>query len=43
LLNEVREHLDNDLDTPSALASIDQAVAQGFSAKNAASLLGIEL
>ena len=43
LLNEVREHLDNDLDTPSALASIDQALAQGFSAKNAASLLGIEL
>ena len=43
LLNEVREHLDNDLDTPSALASIDQAVAQGFSAKTAAALLGIEL
>jgi cysteinyl-tRNA synthetase len=43
LLNEVREHLDNDLDTPAALKAIDQAVAQGFSAKNAAALLGIDI
>ena len=43
LLNKVREHLDNDLDTPSAMTTIDQAIARGFSAKNAASLLGIEL
>ena len=43
LLNEVREHLDNDLDTPAALNAIDQAVSQGFSAKNAAALLGIDI
>ena len=43
LMNEVREHLDNDLDTPSAMTAIDQAIAQGFSAQAAANLLGITL
>ena len=43
LLNEVRAHLDNDLDTPSAMKAIDQAVSQGFTAQAAANLLGIAL
>ena len=43
LLNEVREHLDNDLDTPSAMSAIDHAISQGFSALAAANLLGIAL
>ena len=43
LLNEVREHLDNDLDTPSAMSAIDRAISQGFSALAAANLLGIAL
>ena len=43
LLNEVREHLDNDLDTPSAMLTIDRAVSQGFSAQVAANLLGIAI
>jgi L-cysteine:1D-myo-inositol 2-amino-2-deoxy-alpha-D-glucopyranoside ligase len=43
LLNEVREHLDNDLDTPSAMSAIDRAISQGFSAQAAANLLGIAL
>jgi L-cysteine:1D-myo-inositol 2-amino-2-deoxy-alpha-D-glucopyranoside ligase len=43
LLNEVRDHLDNDLDTPSAMKAIDEAVSQGFTARTAANLLGIAL
>jgi L-cysteine:1D-myo-inositol 2-amino-2-deoxy-alpha-D-glucopyranoside ligase len=43
LLNEVRDHLDNDLDTPSAMKAIDEAVSQGFTAQAAANLLGIAL
>jgi L-cysteine:1D-myo-inositol 2-amino-2-deoxy-alpha-D-glucopyranoside ligase len=43
LLREVREHLDNDLDTPSAMLAIDRAVSQGFSAQSAANLLGIAI
>jgi L-cysteine:1D-myo-inositol 2-amino-2-deoxy-alpha-D-glucopyranoside ligase len=43
LLDEVREHLDNDLDTPSAMNAVDQAIVQGFSAQAAAKLLGIDL
>jgi L-cysteine:1D-myo-inositol 2-amino-2-deoxy-alpha-D-glucopyranoside ligase len=43
LLNEVRDHLDNDLDTPSAMVAIDRAVSQGFSAQAAANLLGIAI
>jgi cysteinyl-tRNA synthetase len=43
LLNDVRAHLDNDLDTPSAMKAIDEAVSQGFTARTAANLLGIAL
>jgi len=43
LLNEVRDHLDNDLDTPSAMVAIDRAVSQDFSAQAAANLLGIAI
>jgi L-cysteine:1D-myo-inositol 2-amino-2-deoxy-alpha-D-glucopyranoside ligase len=43
LMNEVREHLDNDLDTPSAMVAIDRAVSEGFSARAAANLLGIAI
>jgi L-cysteine:1D-myo-inositol 2-amino-2-deoxy-alpha-D-glucopyranoside ligase len=43
LMNEVREHLDSDLDTPSAMVAIDRAVSEGFSARAAANLLGIAI
>jgi L-cysteine:1D-myo-inositol 2-amino-2-deoxy-alpha-D-glucopyranoside ligase len=43
LLNEVRGHLDDDLDTPTAMVAIDRAVSQGFSAQVAANLLGIAI
>ncbi|MEY3167192.1 MAG: cysteine-D-myo-inosityl 2-amino-2-deoxy-alpha-D-glucopyranoside ligase MshC [Actinomycetota bacterium] len=42
-LEAVRSHLDNDLDTPRALQSIDEAVRQGLSGRDAAALLGIIL
>ena len=41
-LDQVRSHLDNDLDTPSAVAAIDQAASAG-AIKPAAALLGIRL
>ena len=41
-LDQVRSHLDNDLDTPSAVAAIDQAASAG-PIKPAAALLGIHL
>jgi L-cysteine:1D-myo-inositol 2-amino-2-deoxy-alpha-D-glucopyranoside ligase len=41
LLDEVRAHLDVDLDTPAAISVIDAAVARGRSARNAAALLGL--
>ena len=42
-LQAVRSHLDNDLDTPRALQSIDEAVRQGLSGRDAAALLGVIL
>ncbi len=42
-LDEVRAALDNDLDTPAALAAIDAAVTAGQGVSRAASLLGVEL
>jgi L-cysteine:1D-myo-inositol 2-amino-2-deoxy-alpha-D-glucopyranoside ligase len=43
LLNSVRDALDDDLDTPRAIALIDKAVANGVDVTVAARLLGIEL
>jgi L-cysteine:1D-myo-inositol 2-amino-2-deoxy-alpha-D-glucopyranoside ligase len=43
VLEVVREHLDNDLDTPSALAAIDAAALSGENVGSAAALLGIDL
>lgn len=43
LLDRVRECLDNDLDTPGALALIDEAAASGNNVTRAAALLGVEL
>lgn len=43
LMDLIRAHLDNDLDTPSAVQAIDQAVHAGLSAREAANLLGIEI
>lgn len=42
-LAEVRAALDNDLDTPAAVAAIDAAVADGLGVSSAAELLGIDL
>jgi L-cysteine:1D-myo-inositol 2-amino-2-deoxy-alpha-D-glucopyranoside ligase len=42
-LEEVRHHLDEDLDTPSALGAIDAAVAAGKGVSHAAALLGVTL
>ena len=42
-LQAVRSHLDNDLDTPRALQSIDEAVRQGLNGRDAAALLGVIL
>ena len=42
-LDEVRAALDEDLDTPSAVAAIDRAAAAGHGVSKAADLLGIEL
>ena len=42
-LDEVRAALDDDLDTPAAVAAIDRAVAEGRGASAAAALLGIDL
>lgn len=43
VLDAVRAHLDNDLDTPSALRTIDEAAQSGVNVTSAASLLGITL
>jgi L-cysteine:1D-myo-inositol 2-amino-2-deoxy-alpha-D-glucopyranoside ligase len=43
LLDEVRDALDDDLDTPRALAAIDEAAAAGQEVSAGASLLGVEL
>jgi L-cysteine:1D-myo-inositol 2-amino-2-deoxy-alpha-D-glucopyranoside ligase len=42
-LEEVRAALDNDLDTPAAVAAIDAATARGEGASTAAMLLGVDL
>ena len=42
-LAHVRERLDDDLDTPGALAAIDAAVEQGAPVSDAAALLGVVL
>ena len=42
-LDEVREALDADLDTPGAVAAIDRAARRGRGVSDAAALLGIEL
>jgi len=43
LLTEVRERLDDDLDSPGAVAAIDAAAARGASTRAAADLLGVQL
>lgn len=43
VLDEVRAHLDQDLDTPSALAAIDDAAERGEDVTSAAALLGVVL
>ena len=42
-LDEVRAALDDDLDTPAALAAIDAAAMAGFGVSHAAALLGVTL
>jgi L-cysteine:1D-myo-inositol 2-amino-2-deoxy-alpha-D-glucopyranoside ligase len=39
----VRRALDNDLDTPGAIAAIDRAAAAGEGVSTAAALLGVSL
>jgi L-cysteine:1D-myo-inositol 2-amino-2-deoxy-alpha-D-glucopyranoside ligase len=41
VLNEVRQALDNDLDTPTAVALIDDAARRGHNVRNCAALLGV--
>ncbi len=43
LLDEVRSALDNDLDTPAAVAAIDRAAGAGAGVSEAAALLGVRL
>ena len=43
LVDRVRSAVDDDLDTPTALAAIDEAAASGSSVVDAASLLGVAL
>ena len=43
LLDEVRARLDDDLDSPGAVAAIDRAAADGVSTRAAAALLGVPL
>jgi hypothetical protein len=42
-LDEVRAALDDDLDTPAAIAAIDAAAAEGAGCRVAAGLLGVDL
>jgi L-cysteine:1D-myo-inositol 2-amino-2-deoxy-alpha-D-glucopyranoside ligase len=42
-LDEVRARLDDDLDTPGALAAIDEAAARGIGVSRSAALLGVSL
>ena len=43
LLEVVREHLDDDLDTPGAIAAIDAAAAADEGVLESAALLGVDL
>ena len=43
VLESVREHLDDDLDTPGAVAAIDRAASAGHDVTVAAALLGVRL
>ncbi|MFM7685389.1 MAG: cysteine--tRNA ligase, partial [Actinomycetota bacterium] len=43
VVDEVRVALDDDLDTPAAIAAIDAAAAAGFGVHDAAALLGVQL
>ena len=43
VLDTVRRHLDDDLDTPSAVAAIDDAASRGVDVTRAAALLGVTL
>lgn len=43
VIDDVRHRLDDDLDTPGALAVIDRAASNGFDVTDAARLLGVEL
>jgi L-cysteine:1D-myo-inositol 2-amino-2-deoxy-alpha-D-glucopyranoside ligase len=43
VLEQVRACLDNDLDTPGAVAAMDAAATQGHDVSAPASLLGVEL
>jgi L-cysteine:1D-myo-inositol 2-amino-2-deoxy-alpha-D-glucopyranoside ligase len=43
LMETVRQHLDADLDVPSAVLAIDEAASRGANVRNAAALLGVEL
>ncbi len=43
VLDEVRERLDDDLDSPGAVAAMDRAARRGESTRAAADLLGVEL
>jgi L-cysteine:1D-myo-inositol 2-amino-2-deoxy-alpha-D-glucopyranoside ligase len=43
VLDAVRDRLDDDLDTPGALAVIDAAAAEGSDVTGAAALLGVDL
>ena len=40
-LDDVRAALDDDLDTPAAIAAIERAVAEGDGVEEAAALLGV--
>lgn len=43
VLDEVRERLDDDLDSPGAVAAVDRAAADGVCTRAAAELLGVRL
>ncbi|HSH10876.1 MAG TPA: cysteine--tRNA ligase [Ilumatobacter sp.] len=43
VLDEVRERLDDDLDSPGAVAAVDRAAVEGQSTRAAAELLGVRL
>jgi L-cysteine:1D-myo-inositol 2-amino-2-deoxy-alpha-D-glucopyranoside ligase len=43
VLEQVRACLDNDLDTPGAVAAMDVAAAQGHDVSAPATLLGVDL